>query len=179
MIHLTPVMQQFILHWGEMGTRWGLNRTVAQVYALLYLSPEPLNAEDIAKTLSVARSNVSTSLRELQSWGIVKVVHVLGDRRDHFSCLKDVWESFQIILDQRKRREIDPTLGVLRAFVAELQQSGPADAYTRQRLIDLLGFFETIISLYEEIQRMPVGRLREIVKLRGKVRKLLATATKR
>ena len=94
-MNLSPVMQKFILHWGEMGTRWGINRTVAQVYALLYLSPDPLNAEDITTTLSVARSNVSTSLKELQTWGIIKVVHVLGDRRDHFTATKDVWETFQ------------------------------------------------------------------------------------
>src|SRR6476620_7537873 len=105
---LEPVMEKFILHWGEMGTRWGVNRTVAQVHALLYLSPGPMNAEEIAATLSVARSNVSTSLKELQSWGIVRVVHVMGDRRDHFESMKDVWEMFQVILEQRKRREIDP-----------------------------------------------------------------------
>src|SRR5471030_1774960 len=91
MKQLSPVEQKFILHWGEMGTRWGINRTVAQVHALLYLSPKPLNAEEIADTLSVARSNVSTSLKDLQTWRIVKVVHVLGDRRDHYESLKDVW----------------------------------------------------------------------------------------
>src|SRR5881397_2735342 len=99
---LTPVQQKFLLHWGEMGTRWGINRTVAQIHALLFLSPAPLNAEDIADALSVARSNVSTSLRELQGWGIVKVVHVMGDRRDHFETIKDVWELFRQVLDERK-----------------------------------------------------------------------------
>src|SRR5690242_11203548 len=96
---LTPIQQKFILHWGEMGTRWGVNRTVAQVHALLYLSPKPLTAEDIATTLSVARSNVSNCLWELQSWGVIKVVHVMGDRRDHFESLKDVWHMFEIVLD--------------------------------------------------------------------------------
>src|SRR5262249_22749211 len=99
---LTPVARKFILHWGEMGTRWGINRTVAQVHALLFLSPRPLPAGEIAATLAVARSNVSTSLRELQGWGIVRVVHVLGDRRDHFESLKDVWEIFRIVLEERK-----------------------------------------------------------------------------
>src|SRR5438445_2537861 len=107
---LTPIQQKFILHWGEMGTRWGINRTVAQVHALLYISPKPLNAEEIADTLTVARSNVSNSLKELQAWGIVRIVHVMGDRRDHFESLKDVWELFQIILNERKRREIDRTV---------------------------------------------------------------------
>src|SRR5713101_2832054 len=129
MPHLSPVAQKFILHWGEMGARWGVNRTVAQVHALLYLSPRPLHAEEISKTLAVARSNVSTSLRELQSWRIVRVVHVLGDRRDHFESNKDIWEMFQIILDERKRREIDPTLRVLQECVAALGRADASDAY--------------------------------------------------
>src|SRR5882757_10849315 len=100
---LTPIQERFILHWGEMGARWGINRTVAQIHALLYLSPKPLNAEEITETLCVARSNVSNSLRELQGWGIVKLGHVVGDRRDHFESLKDVWEMFPIIVDERKK----------------------------------------------------------------------------
>src|SRR6185295_7711383 len=111
---LSPVQQKFILHWGKMGTQWGINRTVAQIHALLFLSPEPLHAEQIADALGVARSNVSTSLWELQGWGIIKVVHVLGDRRDHFESVKDVWELFRAVLDERKKREIDPTLELLR-----------------------------------------------------------------
>ena len=176
MIPLSPVMQKFILHWGEMGTRWGINRTVAQVHALLYLSPRPLHAEEIATTLSVARSNVSTSLRELQSWGIVKVVHVLGDRRDHFVSMKDVWEMFQMILDERKRREIDPTLAVLRECVTGLDKAGRAEAETRKRLLELLEFFETMTSLYLELRPLPASRIRQFVKLKGKVRKLLGVA---
>ena len=123
MTALTPVQEKFVLHWGEMGARWGINRTVAQVHALLFISPKPLHAEDIAQTLSVARSNVSTSLRELQNWGIVKVVHVMGDRRDHFESMKDVWEMFRQVLDQRKKREIDPTVALLRECVNESEKS--------------------------------------------------------
>src|SRR6201987_1828861 len=119
MTKLSPIQQNFILHWGEMGTRWGINRTVAQIHALLFLSPKPLNAEEIAQTLSVARSNVSTSLKELQGWGIVKLVHVLGDKRDHFESMKDAWEMFRMVLDERKKREIDPTLNMLRTCIAE------------------------------------------------------------
>src|SRR5215831_7166412 len=126
---LSPVEQKFVLHWGEMGTRWGINRTVAQVHALLFLSPQPLDAEAIANTLAVARSNVSNSLRELQGWGIVRVVHVLGDRRDHFESLKDVWEMFEIILDERKKRECDPTLATLRKLHQEAKKTGAKDAY--------------------------------------------------
>src|SRR3954454_20174333 len=116
---LTPVAQRFILHWGEMGTRWGINRTGAQIHALLYLSPKPLHAEEIAETLAVARSNVSTSLKELQGWRIVRLVHVLGDKRDHFESMRDVWEMFRVVLDERKRREIDPTMAVLEECLAE------------------------------------------------------------
>ena len=110
MIGLPPFAQNFILHWGEMGTKWGINRTVAQIHALLFISEEPLNAEGICNRLGVARSNVSNSLKELQNWGIVNVVHLPGDRRDHFESVKDVYELFRIIATERKRREIDPTL---------------------------------------------------------------------
>jgi len=171
---LAPAERRFILHWGEMGTRWGVNRSVAQVHALLYLSPRPLTAEEIATTLSVARSNVSTTLRELQSWGIVRVVHVLGDRRDHFESLKDVWEMFQLIVDQRKRREMDPTLQVLREAVAERERGGSDAAYTRERLLAMLEFFETATALYHELRQLPAGALRGLVKARGRVRKLVA-----
>lgn len=121
---LDSVTEKFILHWGEMGTRWGVNRTVAQIHALLYLSSRPLDAEEIATTLSIARSNVSTSLRELESWGIVKAVHLLGDRREHYEAMKDVWEMARIILDERKRREIDPTVSVLRDCLHEVEGKG-------------------------------------------------------
>jgi len=178
-MQLSPVMQKFILHWGEMGTRWGINRTVAQTYALLYLSPDPLNAEEISNTLSVARSNVSMCLKELQGWGIVKVAHVLGDRRDHFTATKDVWETFQRILDERKRREVDPTLKVLQDCVAEIDSSGKNDAYIREHLLELLDFFATMVSLYEEVRQLPGERLRQFVKLRGTLRKLLGAEKKR
>ncbi len=166
-------MQKFILHWGEMGTRWGVNRTVAQVHALLYLSSRPLNAEEIARTLSVARSNVSSSLRELQSWGVVKVVHLLGDRRDHFESMKDVWEMFRVILDERKRREIDPTLAVLRECAVGLERDGTPDAPMKHCLLEMLDFLETMTSFYEEVRRLPGRRLRQVIKLKAKVRKFL------
>ena len=170
---LEPVPQKFILHWGEMGTRWGVNRTVAQVHALLYLSPRPLDAEEIAKTLGVARSNVSTSLRELQACGIVRVVHVQGDRRDHFEAGKDVWEMFRTILEERKRREVDPTLRVLRECVAELEKGGALDTSTRERIQAMLDFLMTMSTLYEEVRRMPPGTIRSLAKLRGRLRKLV------
>src|ERR1700729_1852021 len=143
MANLTGVQKQYILHWGEMGARWGINRTVAQIHALLYLSPRPMHAEEIAATLSVARSNVSSSLRELQSWGIVRIAHVLGDRRDHFESLKDVWRMFQIIVEERKRREVDPTIAMLKNCAAELEETAPSDTYTQERLGEMIEFFET------------------------------------
>ena len=174
MAELTQAQQKFILHWGEMGTRWGINRTVAQIHALLFLSPEPLNAEEIAKTLSVARSNVSNSLRELQGWGIVRVAHVLGDRRDHFESMKDVWEMFRVVLEERKRREIDPTLAMLRSSVADLEKDKQAEPYTKERLQEMLEFFESATSLYQEIQRMPSQALRNFLRVKVKTRKLVA-----
>jgi len=173
---LTPAAERFILHWGEMGARWGINRTVAQIHALLYLSPRPLHAEEIARLLSVARSNVSGSLRELQGWGIVRVAHVLGDRRDHFESLKDVWEMFRIIVEERKRREIDPTLAMLRDCAADTATA--ADPYVRERLAAMLDFFETMTSVYEEVRRVPPGALRRLARLKGGLRKLMGTAVK-
>ena len=176
---LTPVAQKFILHWGEMGTKWGINRTVAQVHALLFLAPKPVPADEIAETLSVARSNVSTSLRELQGWGIVRVVHVLGDRRDHFETSKDAWEIFRIVSEERKRREIDPTLRVLNECVQELKSNPQSDAYTRERLESMLEFLTTMTGLFEEVLRMPVSALKGVGKLRGKVITLLGNEKKK
>jgi DNA-binding transcriptional regulator GbsR (MarR family) len=175
-MQLSKVMQKFILHWGEMGTRWGINRTVAQIHALLYISPKALNAEEMAQVLAIARSNVSTSLRELQGWGIVKIVHVLGDRRDHFESLKDPWDLFRQVLDERKKREIDPTLSLLRDCVAEAQRAGQSEAHARQKLMDLLTFFETMSAWYEQIRRLPTGAVIQFVKLGEKVRKLVGAA---
>jgi DNA-binding transcriptional regulator GbsR (MarR family) len=170
---LTPVQQKFIVHWGEMGARWGINRTVAQIHALLFLSPTPLTAEDISAALGVARSNVSTSLRELQGWGIVRAVHVLGDRRVHFESTRNVWELFRTIVDQRKRREIDPTLETLRKALDELDGAKSGDRYTRERLQELLEFFETMTELYDELRHLPVTALRSVARMRGKVKRLL------
>lgn len=179
MATLDPVTQKFVLHWGEMGTRWGVNRTVAQIHALLYLSPKPLNAEEIATTLSVARSNVSTSLRELQGWGIVRVVHVLGDRRDHFESMKDVWEMFRVILSERKRREIDPTLLVLQDCVSSLEKGSSTQAYTRERLEAMLEFVTTMTTLYDEVRHLPGPALRGLAKLRGKVLRMVSPLSHR
>jgi DNA-binding transcriptional regulator GbsR (MarR family) len=170
---LSPVAQKFILHWGEMGTRWGVNRTVAQVHALLFVSPRPLAAEEIAETLRVARSNVSTSLRELQGWRIVRGVSVLGDRRQHFESMKDLWEMFRVIVEERKRREFDPTIEVVRECVAEAKKSGGTDVYARERMEELLEFIVRMSAVFDEFRNLAPSAMKGLVKLRGGIRKLL------
>jgi DNA-binding transcriptional regulator GbsR (MarR family) len=170
---LSPVQQKFILHWGEMGTRWGVNRTVAQIHALLFISAKALNAEEIVQALGVARSNVSTSLKELQGWGIVKRVHLLGDSRDHFESLKDVWEMFRVVLDERKKREIDPTQRVLRDCIAEAAKDQATDEYTERKLRELAEFFDTTTAWYGQIRQWPTGALTQFVKAGTRVRKVL------
>jgi DNA-binding transcriptional regulator GbsR (MarR family) len=172
-MNLTPVQQKFVLHWGEMGTRWGINRTVAQIHALLFISPKPLHAEEIAETLAVARSNVSTSIKELQGWRIVKLVHVMGDKRDHFESMKDVWELFRVVLDERKRREIDPTLAVLEECMAEAAKERNPDHYTQERLRELHRFFETTTGWYMQVRKWPTTALVKFLNVGDKALKVL------
>jgi DNA-binding transcriptional regulator GbsR (MarR family) len=174
-MELTPARRRFVLHWGEMGTRWGINRTVAQVHALLFLSERPLHAAEIAETLEVARSNVSVSLRELTAWGLVRVVHVLGDRRDFFESLGDVWAMTQAIFEQRRRRELDPTLAALRECVAEAQ--GAKDTHARERMAEMLDFFELTLSWFEQVRRMPRQTLTRFARMGSRVAKLLEPAS--
>ena len=169
----SSVEQKFILHWGEMGTRWGVNRTVAQVHALLYISPRPLNADEIVETLDVARSNVSTSLKELQGWGIVKRVHVLDDKRDHFESMNDVWEMFRVVMDERKKREFDPTMRMLHECIVEAAKDKTTDAYAEERLRELYRFFETTTAWYEHVRRWPTAALLKFMKAGDRVLKVL------
>ncbi|MDB6139865.1 MAG: ArsR family transcriptional regulator [Verrucomicrobiaceae bacterium] len=174
MTELSPIARKYILHWGELGTRWGINRTMAQIHALLYLAEKPLNAEEICETLELARSNVSTSVKELQNWGIVRTVHLMGDRRDHFESMKDVFEMFRVILSERKRREIDPTLILLRESVAEMDKTkGAADAITRERLQAMLEFFEMGNHWIGQMQKVPTNALLKAVKMGEKLFKLI------
>jgi DNA-binding transcriptional regulator GbsR (MarR family) len=169
---LTPTMEKFILHWGEMGWRWGINRSVAQVHALLLLTPKPIAADEIAETLDVARSNVSTSLKELQGWALIRVVHVFGDRREHFETLKDVWEMFLIILRERKKRELDPTLAVLRECAATAE-SGKADTeHTAKRLKELIDFMELTSSWADKAQALSPAAARRLFQIGDKVFRL-------
>lgn len=166
---LSPTAQKFILHWGEMGTRWGVNRTVAQIHALLYLTPQPLNAEDIVETLAVARSNVSTSLNELRTFGLVKVVHIMGDRRDHFEAIHDVWDIFTCIAEQRKKREIDPTLQLLRECVAEAKSDNVLPKVSRERIDNMLEFVETTANWYTNIIGLKRDLILKLMKLGNKI----------
>ena len=170
---LSPTMQKFVLHWGEMGSRWGVNRTVAQIHALLFLVNDPLHAEEIAETLGVARSNVSTSLKELQSWGLIKIVHVMGDRRDHFESEKDVWDIFFLIAEGRKRREIDPTLTTLRDCVLESEEDKETPKQTKQRIRETLAFVEQTTDWFDQMRRLERSTLLKILKLGGKLQGLL------
>jgi DNA-binding transcriptional regulator GbsR (MarR family) len=174
---LSPLVQRFVLHWGEMGTRWGVNRTVAQIHALLYLSEQPLTAEDITEALGVARSNVSNSIKELLSWRLVKIVHVLGDRRDHFDTSKDVWELFKLIVEGRKQREIDPTLTLLQQLLSspELKQA-PSDI--QKRIEETEQFINILTHWSDEMLRLEPETLMKVLKLGDRIRSLIRRDTK-
>jgi len=170
---LTPVMEKYILHWGEMGTRWGVNRTVAQIQALLFLSVGPLNAEEISETLSVARSNVSTSIKELQSWNLIKTVPQMGDRREHFATLKDPWDLFYTIMEGRKLRELDPTMSVLRECVLESESDKETSEEVKARIKDVLEFMETLDTWHNQIKGLPKSTLLKLITLGAKVQNFL------
>ncbi len=171
---LTPIMRKYILHWGEMGSRWGMNRTVSQIHALLYLAPSPLTAEEIAETLSVARSNVSASLKELQNWGIVRMTHVMGDRRDHFEAVKDNWEMLIVIIEERKRREIDPTLVMLNECVEQAEKDKVTDPEIKRRITEMLEFTETLNNWSEQMKKLPKPTLIKLMKMGAKVAKFVS-----
>jgi DNA-binding transcriptional regulator GbsR (MarR family) len=161
-----------------MGTRWGVNRTVAQIHALLFLANQPLPAEDIAETLNVARSNVSNSLKELQSWGLVRITHVLGDRRDHFIALQDVWEIFRVIMEERKKREIDPTLTVLRECALEAEDDSELEAQTRVKMDQVLAFLEMLTATYSDYKHLSPATMQRFLKMGGKVARMLGSDEK-
>ena len=166
---MQPAIRELVLHWGEMGAKWGISRTVARIHALLYFSPKPLAADEITGMLGIARSHVSNSLKELQAWGVVKNVHLMGDRREHFESIKEVWKLFEALLDERKKREADPTLAALRA-VGPLIEADPAlSAETRKRWVEMLEFFEVMEKFYLQMRRMPLASRMKLVKLGTKL----------
>jgi DNA-binding transcriptional regulator GbsR (MarR family) len=172
-------MEQYILHWGEMGARWGVNRTVSQIHALLYLSPQPLTAETITEALSVARSNVSTSLRELQSWGLVGVTHVLGDRRDYFEARGDTWEMLVTILEERKKRELDPTLTMLRKCVLEMESDKETPPEVKENIRTMMTFVTNLSDWLDEVTALPRSTLVALMKLGAKVSRAIPVRKRR
>ena len=176
---LTTASQKFILHWGEMGQAWGINRTMAQVHALLFVSPEPLDAEQISQLLDVSRSNVSTSLKELTTWGVLKKVHIIGDRRDRFEALKDVMETFRVIMNERKRREMDPTISLLEQCVAEAKSGGDSDQYTGEQLEKMLEFVQMITVWYSQVDRLSSTSMKRLLTAGAKIASLFGTSEPR
>lgn len=171
-MQLTPTAERFVLHWGEMGARWGVNRTVAQIHALLFLEGRPMHAEEIAETLAVARSNVSTSLRELQAWKLVRLVHLAGDRRDHFETLTDVWELTRTVVRERQAREIAPTVTLLRELLAD-PAIGREPALAKRRIKETLDLLETLTAWGDEMLRLDVETLTKVLRLGARIKKLL------
>ncbi|MDZ4201442.1 MAG: MarR family transcriptional regulator [Gallionella sp.] len=169
---LNPVAQRFILHWGEMGSKWGVNRTVSQIHALLYLAGKPMPADEIAETLEVARSNVSNSIKELQNWNLIHVVHVMGDRRDHFATSTDVWELFRTVVSERKEREFDPTINVLRDCLSSGEIS-KEDAAVQQRIKDTLALMESLSTWGDQMLKLDPATLMKVMKLGAKIQSLL------
>ncbi len=176
---LSPAVEQFILHWGDLGGQWGVNRSVAQIHALLYLSDRPLTAEDIADTLGLARSNVSNSIKELMGWKLIHRVPVRGDRRDHFEAETDIWEMVTRIAQGRKAREIDPAAEALRACMAEAERDSQINPVAMKRLKEMLDFVETINRWYEQMLGVPKPALVTLIKMGSKVTNLLSPVTRR
>jgi DNA-binding transcriptional regulator GbsR (MarR family) len=166
---------RFVLHWGEMGARWGVSRTVAQIHALLFMLGRPVHAEEIAAVLQVARSNVSTSLRELQNWDLVKVVHLAGDRRDHFTTAQDPWELLRVLVRERKKREFEPTVAFLRGCV-ESREFVRENAQTQKRLRETLALMQALSTWAEQVLAMDNAVLKRLVKLGAKLQTLLRAA---
>ncbi len=166
---MTPVVEKFVLHWGEMGTRWGVNRSVAQIHALLYLSARPLPADEISQALNIARSNVSNSIRELQGYDLISVTHVLGDRRDHFRAEADPWEIMLRIVEERKKREIDPLLTMLRNCAIEADGDAETGADVKARIVAMQTFLEDVTGWYEQVRRLPRSTLQGVLRLGARI----------
>lgn len=174
-MQLTPQTERFILHFGEMGSRWGVNRTVGQIYALLFVAPNPLNADEIAETLGFSRSNVSMGLKELQSWRLAKMGHQVGDRRDYFEAPKDVWEIFRILVEEKRKREIDPTLTLLRESLLE-SPTDDTERYAQDRMKEMLELIELATGWFDDMQRLSPETLENLMRLGSKVQKVLGLA---
>jgi DNA-binding transcriptional regulator GbsR (MarR family) len=171
---LPASVQRFVLHWGDMGGQWGVNRSVAQIHALLYLSERPLTAEEIADVLHLARSNVSNSIKELMAWKLIHRVPVMGDRRDHFAAETDIWEMVTRIAQGRKEREIDPAAAALRACLDDARSDPRISPVAMKRLTDMLEFVETTSRWYDQMLRVPKNKLAALIRMGSKVVNILS-----
>jgi DNA-binding transcriptional regulator GbsR (MarR family) len=171
-MNLAPLTQSFVLHFGEMGSRWGINRTVGQIYALLFVADKPLNADEIVEKLGVSRSNVSMGLKELQAWRLVRLTHQPGDRRDYFSAPEDVWAIFRTLAEERQRREVEPTLSLLRVALLESPDS-PEERHAQDRMREMYELMERMTEWFAEVRKLSPETLMSLMSLGGKVQKLL------
>ena len=169
---LPPLKERFVIHFGEMGARWGVNRTVGQIYALLFLSDRPLCADDIVASLGLSRSNVSMGLKELQAWGLVRLRHLRGDRRDHFTTPEDIWEIVRTLAEQRKSREIDPTQTLLRELIME-DPTGPEEEFAQNRMRETTEIIELLTGWYDEVKTLETARLKQLLALGAAVQRIL------
>nr|CCA86852.1 putative transcriptional regulator arsR family,winged helix repressor DNA-binding domain [Ralstonia syzygii R24] len=176
-MQLSPLKQRFVLHFGEMGSRWGINRTVGQIYALLYASREPINADEIAEALGFSRSNVSIGLKELESWKLVRLTHKPGDRREYFSAPDDIWTIFRTLAEERRKREIDPTLSLLRDVMLE-SPADPDDRHAQARMKEMYQLITLVTTWFDDVQKLDVDALQQLMKMGAKVQKLLEMKNK-
>ncbi len=174
---MSPLAERFVMHFGEMGSRWSINRTVSQIYALLFIAPQPLNADDIAEELGFSRSNVSMGLKELQSWRLVKLSHQTGDRREYFSTPEDIWAIFRVLAEERQRREVDPTLTMLRDVMVE-KTSSPADRHAQERMRQMHDLIELVTRWFGDMQKLDQKTLERLMKLGTSVVGVLEAAGK-
>ena len=172
MAPLSPLVRSFVGHFGEMGSRWGINRTVGQIYALIFVSPEALNADDIAEALEFSRSNVSMGLKELQAWRLVNLRHLPGDRREYFDAPSDAWEIFRTLAEERRRREIEPTLSMLRNALLE-PATTESDRIAQQRMKGMHDLIELMTTWFDDVQRLDQHTLAQLMKMGAKVQRLL------
>ncbi|MFN4130617.1 MAG: GbsR/MarR family transcriptional regulator [Paracoccaceae bacterium] len=171
---ISPLRQEFILHFGEMGSRWGINRTVGQVYALLFLADDPLCADDIVTALGFSRSNVSMAVKELQSWNLVRLRHRPDDRRDFFTTPDDLWEIVRTLVAERRKREIDPTLTKLRELA--MTEVAAGDEGARARIDELRGVIEQMTHFHDELNRMETERLVALLNMGARLNRMIEGA---
>ncbi len=172
---LPSLMQQFVAHFGEMGSRWGVNRTVGQIYALLYVSESPRHADEIGELLGFSRSNVGVGVKELQSWRLVRVTHRFGDRREYFEAPKDTWQIFRTLVEERRRRELEPTLSMLRDALLATPEDD-ADAYAQARMREMHDLIELSSEWFTDVQRLSPEQLRSLMRMGAKVQRVLGKA---